>query len=123
MTIGAAVVASGLWFNGLEAAHNIGGKKDGYAAGAYYFFAFVATIAALFDIRQMVKKISNLQLLVRHVWRMCFAMFIAYASFFIGQRDVFPEQIQQSILLSVPVIVVVLMMFYWPIKLLATKKI
>jgi hypothetical protein len=44
---------------------------------------------------------------------MCFALFIAAISFFIGQAQVFPKPIQILPLLALPVVLVLVTMFYW----------
>jgi heme/copper-type cytochrome/quinol oxidase subunit 4 len=51
--------------------------------------------------------------LVRHLWRMCFALFIATASFFLGQAKVFPQPIRIPALLALPVVAVLVTMLYW----------
>ena len=51
--------------------------------------------------------------LARHLWRMCFALFIAAASFFLGQADEFPEPLRIPALLALPVLAVLLAMLYW----------
>jgi hypothetical protein len=60
--------------------------------------------------------VSGAQRIVRHLWRMCFAMFIATTSFFLGQAQVFPQPVQESSVLFLPVIVVVLLSGYWFIR-------
>ena len=44
---------------------------------------------------------------------MCFALFIAAASFFLGQADEFPELLRIPALLALPVLAVLLAMLYW----------
>ncbi|MEX2284854.1 MAG: hypothetical protein WEE89_20370 [Gemmatimonadota bacterium] len=44
---------------------------------------------------------------------MCFALFIAALSFFIGQAQVFPKPIRIPALLALPVLAVLVAMFYW----------
>jgi hypothetical protein len=44
---------------------------------------------------------------------MCFALFFAAGSFFLGQAEVFPEPLRRSGLLAVPVVLVLALMFYW----------
>ena len=44
---------------------------------------------------------------------MCFALFIAALSFFIGQAKVFPQPIRILPLLALPVLAVLVTMFYW----------
>ena len=41
------------------------------------------------------------QRIARHLWRMCFAFFIATGSFFLGQQDVLPEAVRGSPVLFV----------------------
>ncbi|HEY8796026.1 MAG TPA: hypothetical protein VIM15_13895 [Gemmatimonadaceae bacterium] len=51
--------------------------------------------------------------LARHLWRMCFALFIATMSFFLGQAKVIPKPIRIPALLALPVLAVLLTMLYW----------
>jgi cytochrome c-type biogenesis protein CcmH/NrfF len=44
---------------------------------------------------------------------MCFALFIAALSFFIGQAKVIPEAIRNRGLLALPVLAVLVTMLYW----------
>jgi cobalamin synthase len=52
-------------------------------------------------------------LVARHLWRMCFALFVAALSFFIGQAKVIPKPIRIYPLLALPVPAVLVTMFYW----------
>jgi hypothetical protein len=65
-----------------------------------------------------VEKILGSQRLVRHLWRMCFAMLIATGSFFTGQMQVFPTIIRKSNLLGIPVLAIPVLLvlvttLYW----------
>jgi hypothetical protein len=56
--------------------------------------------------------------LARHLWRMCWALWIAVASFFLGPRagvaTFFPEPIPSSLpLRALPVVLMVVVMLYW----------
>jgi hypothetical protein len=51
--------------------------------------------------------------LKRHLWRMCLALWIATSSFFLGQAQVFPKAIRGSGVLTIPVLTVLVVMFYW----------
>ncbi len=44
---------------------------------------------------------------------MCYALFIAALSFFLGQADEFPDALRHSALLAIPVLVPFLAMLYW----------
>jgi len=49
----------------------------------------------------------------RHLWRLCFAMWVAAASFFWGPPNRVPEIIRIPALLSIPVLTPIVMMLYW----------
>lgn len=44
---------------------------------------------------------------------MCFALFIAAMSFFLGQADEIPEELRMPALLAVPISIPLLAMAYW----------
>lgn len=80
----------------------------------YFLFGAVGTLAGASDIR-IVRSgpPKGIARIVRHLWRMTFALFIAAMSFFIGQADVIPEQIRIKPLLAFPVLIVLVTMLYW----------
>jgi uncharacterized membrane protein len=66
------------------------------------------------DVRMLAHgSIAGARRLVRHLWRMTFALWIATASFFLGQAKVLPPPMQKLGLLSIPVLLVLLAMIYW----------
>ena len=83
-----------------------------------FVFAAILGLSAVGDFRVLVRGgVSGAQRIFRHLWRMCFALSIATLSFFLGQSKVFPEAVRHSHVLVVPVILVVVMMFYWMIRI------
>ena len=97
------------------------GNSAGYAPIGFIFGA-VAVLAGLGDARLLlVRSLSWSQRIARHLWRMCFALWIATASFFLGQSDEFPEALRIMPLLCTPVFLVLLMMFYWLVRVLFTR--
>lgn len=82
-------------------------------------FGLVSLIAAALDLRLCyVKRLVGAQRLVRHLWRMCFAMLIATGSLFAGQMQVFPAMLRKASvvglpLLLLPVLLVLLSSLYW----------
>ena len=95
---------------------------EGQPTALYVIFGVVTLLAALGDIRIMlVRSIQGKQRIVRHLWRMCLAMFIATGSFFLGQADEFPEQLRNYGLLAIPVLLVLLTMIYWLIRVWFTQ--
>ena len=99
---------------GLKAAHSDTGKLSGFGPEVFYFFATIATIAAIADIRMLYRGgLTETQRIVRHLWRMCFPMFMATAAFFLGQAKLFPEPLRKMELLAIPVVLVILFSGYW----------
>lgn len=93
-----------------------GGKffREGVPAPMFLFMGTVAVLAAASDVRVIrAGGLHGRPRLVRHLWRMCFAIFIAAGSFFIGQAHTFPEAVRNPALLALPVLVPLLAMPYW----------
>jgi uncharacterized membrane protein len=113
---------AGIYF-GFEALSSSTGLKDGFPAQPYFIFGSVALMAAFLDIRMLVaRRIYGQHRLVRHLWRMCFALLIAAASFFLGQAQVFPEAIRNLPLLAVPVLLVLIIMLFWVGRVLFVQR-
>lgn len=56
-----------------------------------YALASICLLAGLLDLNAIVRKrLTPAQRIARHLWRMCFAFFIATGSFFLGQQDLLP---------------------------------
>ena len=49
----------------------------------------------------------------RHLWRMCFAMWVAAASFFWGPPNRVPELIRYPLVFPIPVLAPIAVMLYW----------
>jgi uncharacterized membrane protein len=116
------VVSAGLalWFYGLSwtASQSTDGKLLGYDAGPYIFLGSVALLALLGDAYALLNMpLSRASALSRHLWRMCFAFFIAAGSLFTGPgASAFPEAVRASGLLSVPEPLILLVMLAWLIR-------
>ena len=101
---------------------NSAGKSDGVPAGMLFLFATVALLAALGDIRMMVAGgLQGAQRIARHLWRMCFSLFIASGSFFLGQAKVIPKPIRILPLLAIPALLPLVLLLYWLARVLLTK--
>jgi len=106
---------------GIQGLNTVTGNADGYTPLGFIFGA-VALLAALGDARMLlVQNIPWAHRIARHLWRMCFALFIAAGSFFLGQSDEFPESLRIMPLLCTPVLLVLLLMFYWLARVLFTQ--
>ena len=79
-----------------------------------FIFGVVGLLAAAGDIRMMrAGGIQGSRRISRHLWRMCFAMWVAAASFFWGPPNRVPELIRIPALQAVAVLLPIVVMFYW----------
>jgi len=103
---------------GLEAMNSPDGTVNGIPAPPLFMFGVVGVVGGLLDARLLrTGRIQGTHRLLRHVWRMGLAFFIATASFFLGQAQVFPEPLRKLSVLAVPVIFVLLILAYWVLRL------
>lgn len=115
-------VSFGLYDLGFDALAATNQKINGFPAPVFFFFASVALVAGLLDLKMILNGgISGKARLIRHLWRMCFALFMTTAAFFLGQAKLFPEFMQQSVLILLPVAIVLLTLFYWLLKMIISK--
>jgi len=93
------------------------GVRGGAFAGAAIVFGAVAVLAAIADVRWSIRSApDNANRLVRHLWRVGLAMFIAVGSLFLGQSQVFPYEIRSTGLLAVPSALVGAAFAYWFVR-------
>ena len=83
----------------------------------HFFIATVLILAAAGDVRIMRSGMPRGgPRLARHLWRMCFALFIAAGSFFsIRERvaKILPEPFTTAPMRALPILLVFGAMFYW----------
>ncbi len=94
-----------------------GPGASGDYSGVYYAFAGVAALAAALDLRVgLVRGLSGPSRVSRHLWRMCTALFVASASFFLGQIKVIPHELRGPhlyVLALAPLIALI----FWMVRL------
>jgi uncharacterized membrane protein len=117
LELGAMLVALGVGLTsllfGVEALAG-GGMRNGMPAFPFFLFGVVGLLASVGDVRVMRSgALRGAPRLARHLWRMSFALFIAALSFFIGQAKVIPKPVRIPGLLALPVLAVLVTMFYW----------
>ena len=116
LALGVGLRALGL---GLEALELPRGVLDKVPAPPIFLFAVVGISAGLLDARLLwAGHIAGTQRLVRHLWRMGFAMFVASASFFLGQAKFFPDPLRKTALLAIPVLLVIATVTWWLVRVL-----
>src|ERR1043166_4538292 len=60
--------------------------------------------------------------IVRHLWRMCFGLFIATGSFFLGQQKAFPVAWRGSPVWFVPALLPLVLLIYWAFRVWLSKE-
>lgn len=99
---------------GFEAAKSPRRSIGGVPAGMYFFLGSVALLSAAGDVRMLVRGgVFGAHRIMRHLWRMCFGLFIATGSFFIGQQQVFPAFLRKTNVLFLPAILPLILMIFW----------
>jgi hypothetical protein len=102
---------------GAQAMTSPTGQKFGYPPGPYFFMGSVAVLATVGDIRMLVRGgISGTQRIARHLWRMCFAWFIASASIFLARQHVFPAFMRKTGMLYFLSFLPLALMIFWLIR-------
>ncbi|MEX2182606.1 MAG: hypothetical protein WD771_11240 [Gemmatimonadaceae bacterium] len=90
------------------------GSIDGVTAPPILLNGVVALFGGIGDARVMQSgPLRSGPRLARHLWRMCFACFMAAGSFFLGQADVIPEPLRILPLLALLAFLPILMMLWW----------
>lgn len=113
----AAVLALGSIDKGFEAFASPGGALNGVPFFMLFFIGSVMAMAAVGDLRVMWSGPSRgAPRLARHLWRMCFGLFIAAGSFFSIEARVatiLPWPFTTPAMRALPVALVFIAMFYW----------
>ncbi len=108
-TLFAMFVAAGCFIVGVQAAGR--GRPEAYPL---FVFGIVGALAASGDIRMMrAGRIEAPRRIARHLWRMCFGMWVAAASFFWGPQNRVPELIRIPVLQAVAVLLPIVVTIYW----------
>lgn len=112
-------ISSGL--AALESADNL---FHGYSSEPYFFFGGLAAICAILDCIMIGRRgHTGAHRIVRHLWRMCLALYFAMGSLFTGPgAQIFPESLQGSWILTLPENIVMLLMIFWLARYLVFRR-
>src|SRR4029077_2555805 len=76
------------WMNGIKVVRSGASSQDGVPVGMSFFMGSVMLLAAAGDVRMLVRGgVFGAKRIARHLWRMCFGLFIAAGSFFMGPSN------------------------------------
>lgn len=110
-------------FFGTQAAISPTGQKFGYPPGPFFFMGSIALLATVGDVRLLVRRgISGTPRIARHLWRMCFAWFIAAASIFLARQHVFPAFMRRTGMLYALSFTPIVLLIFWLIRVRFTLR-
>jgi len=113
MLLGGAVCATDYTL-GVMALGNAGAQIDGIPAGMILFMATIALCGVVGDWRLLrAGGIAGSRRIARHLWRMCFGLFIATGSFFLGQMKFIPKPLHIMPLLGLLAVAPLIVLLYW----------
>jgi len=76
------------WMNGIRVLRSGVPSEDGVPVGMNFFMGTVMLLAAAGDVRMLLRGgVLGAKRIVRHLWRMCFGLFIAAGSFLLGPSN------------------------------------
>ncbi len=108
------LIAIAIIGEGIKLAHSPTPPSAPPGVGGLLALGAICLLAGLGDLKFILRgKLSATQRISRHLWRMCFAFFIATGSFFLGQQDVLPQAVRGSPLLFVLAFAPFALMFFW----------
>ena len=117
LVMGALIIAAGV-----QRAFAPGQFTGPPAPGALILLGGICLIAGFGDLRYVRRRtLSATQRLSRHLWRMCFAFFIATGSFFLGQQDVLPMAVRGSPILFVAAFAPLALLLFWLVKVRVSR--
>ena len=77
-----------LWMTGVRVLRSGHSSLGGVPVGMMFFLGSVCLLAAAGDVRMLVRGgVFGAKRIARHLWRMCFGLFIAAGSFFLGPQN------------------------------------
>jgi hypothetical protein len=76
------------WVNGIAVLRSGATSQNGVPVGMSFFMGSICLLAAVGDVRMLLRGgVFGVKRIARHLWRMCFGLFIAAGSFFMGPSN------------------------------------
>lgn len=108
---------------GVQAAMSPTGMKYDYPPGPYLSMGSIAVLAAVGDVRLIARRgIAGTPRIARHLWRMCFAWFVASASLFLARQQLFPVLMRKTGMLVALGLLPLVLMIFWLIRIRVGKQ-
>jgi predicted membrane protein DUF2306/tetratricopeptide repeat protein len=113
LAVGAILMTSGI-----QALNSPTGAKYGVPAGMHFFLGAIALSAAVGDVRMLLRGgVFGTQRISRHLWRMCFGLWIAAGSVFLARQQLFPAFLRNTGALYFLTALPLLMMIFWLVRI------
>ena len=123
------------WLNGIKVVRSGASSQDGVPVGMNFFMGSVMLLAAAGDFRMLVGGgVQGAKRIARHLWRMCFGLFIASGSFFLGPSNRplrllsavglgkhLPQALFSMTLYSILTILPLIMLVFWLVRVRFTN--
>jgi uncharacterized membrane protein len=107
---------------GLQAMNSPNGQVDSLPTPVFFAFGSIAALGAALDLNFILRRRAmRAQRIGRHLWRMCTALLIAAASFFLGQQDEFPAAWRGAPIWYLPPLLTLLSMIFWIVRVRFSK--
>lgn len=120
--LAALIGAVTLFSYGIKAARTPTHSLNGVPAAMSFFLATIASLCAAGDIRMIVRgNLSSKTRIARHLWRMCFGLFIASGSFFIARQRIFPAFFREAQMPLVLTVLPLALMIFWLVRVRMAK--
>ena len=123
------------WMNGIRIVRSGASSQDGVPVGMTFFMGSVMLLAAAGDLRMLVAGgVLGAKRIARHLWRMCFGLFIAAGSFFMGPSNrplrllsnvgmgrYLPQALFSTTLYLILTILPLILLIFWLVRVRFTK--
>jgi hypothetical protein len=112
-----AVLGTLGWSKAVQIVRGLATQPAGIPVGMNFFMSTIMLLAAVGDVRMLLRHaVLGGKRIVRHLWRMCFGLFIATGSFFLGQQQVFPAWMQGSAFLMILGTLPLPLLIFWLLR-------
>jgi len=113
----ASAAGIGMVTLGLRVASNLIPPADGVPTAMYFVFGSIALLSGAGDLRMLLRGgLCGGQRIVRHLWRMCFGLFVASASVFLARAQLFPALFRKTGALVFLTLLPPLVAIFWIIR-------
>lgn len=102
---------------GLQVVLNHAPSPGGVPTPMYFIMGSIALLCGAGDLRMLLRGgLFGKQRIVRHLWRMCFALFVASGSLFLARPHLFPMILRETYVIFTLGILPLPLMLFWLLR-------